>query len=166
MLLSEDVLDFSLRVDEFEDEFSVLWHGRGPDDGFALLFEVVEEIAEIFAFINAQQGVVGIELFIKVIGPHGCEKVAFFIGGEGVHEKLIHFHDDSEFSIVFFGREDSLLGFVFFEYVLDPGAEVIFGFEFLLEHFDFGLFLFPEGLLDEDGDLAKEELLSFADHFC
>ena len=45
-------------------------------------------------------------------------------------------------------------------------SEVIFGLEFVLELFEFSLFLFPEGLLYDESHVAKEQLLSSADHFC
>jgi hypothetical protein len=152
VLLSENMLDFLLRIDQFHNKIGVFGYSSGPDDGLALLFEVAEKVTQIFAFINAQQRIIRVELFVEIVGSHGGQEVAFLIGGECVHEKLVHFHDYGELTVVFFGREESLLGLVSFEDVFDDGSEVIFGLEFLFEEFEVGLFLFPEGLFNEDAD--------------
>ena len=152
VLLSENMLDFLLRVDQFHNEIGVFGYGSGPDNGLALLFEVAEKVAQIFAFINAQQRIIRVELFVEIVGAHGGQEIAFLIGRKGVHEKLVHFHDYCKLAVVFFGREESLLGLVSFEDFFDDRAEVIFGLEFLFEEFEVGLFLFPEGLFDEDAD--------------
>jgi hypothetical protein len=127
------MLYFFLWVDQFEYKIGVLRYSSGPEDRFALLFEVAEKVIEIFAFINAQQGIIRVKFLVKVVRTHRGEEVAFLIWGESVHEKLIHFHDNSELAVIFFGRKEAWFGLVILEDVFDDGAKVILCLEFLFE---------------------------------
>lgn len=43
-------------------------------------------------------------------------------------------------------------------------AEIIFGLEFIFEHFDFAFLLFEEGLGCYESNFTEEELLCFSYH--
>jgi hypothetical protein len=65
------MLDFFLRVNQFEYKIGVLRYSSGPEDRFALLFEVAEKVIEIFAFVNAQQRIIRVKFLVKVERAHG-----------------------------------------------------------------------------------------------
>lgn len=69
MLLCEDMFDFSFWVDQFQNDFGILGNGGCPNNWLALLFEVVDKVVKVFPFINTQQGVKLVELFVEIVRP-------------------------------------------------------------------------------------------------
>ena len=79
------MLDLLLRVDKFENSLSVFWNGCCPYDWFALLLQIVQEVIEILAFVDAQQSVELIQLFIEIVQSERSQQVALFVRGECVN---------------------------------------------------------------------------------
>ena len=100
LVLSEHVGNFLVRVDQVHNQLHIAWHSCWPEDGLALLGEVVDEVVQVFAFVDAEEGFILFVLGVEVIVPEGSEKVALLIGGKGVHKDLIHLQDNSELALV------------------------------------------------------------------
>jgi len=114
VLLWKYMLDLLFGVDKIEDNLSVFWNSCCPYYWLTLLLEIVQEIIEIFTFIDTQQSIKAIQLFIEIVGTKGSQQVSLFIRGEGINEKLVHLHNYSKFSVILFWRKQSWLGLIVF----------------------------------------------------
>lgn len=61
VLLCENMLDFSGRVDEAHHQLHVALYSGREDDWLALFCEVGEEVIEIFAFVDVEEALVFLE---------------------------------------------------------------------------------------------------------
>ncbi len=124
VLLVEDMLDFALGVDVLHHHLHVFRDALRENDGLELLAGICQEVGHIFAEVNAQKGLIIVQLVVYIVVPQGSSQVALLIRGEGVCQELIDFHHQAQFVAAGGGQQFGLALIAlpdFLDEVLDVG---------------------------------------------